>query len=542
MAASFSVTVDHTTIGRDHTFQLAARLTGKSDDFMLDVTPLAKSFYLTAEPDAQRTGLWRAKRYRLGAKRTGVLTVPALTAIYHGRKLVSQPFSVKVLKTNDDVDDVRLWVDDGVDRKQAWLRQQLAWHMTVFSTYPFIGAPHVRLPDFDGFDVLKVDADISGERVMHGRRVFAASWHALLFPRRAGNLRIARPVVSARLLQMVKTHRFAAGNPNFDAGEKRVHEKIITGSERHIRVRALPVVAAHLPVGRLEISSDIPDPHAYVAEPLTWSIHLTGKNMRKNDLPDLRKRLALDDSFAAIREKPIVTMHKDKHHTTVEALYRMVLSPSRQGELRLPGMDEPFFNPDNGRVEHVSFAPRILTVLPRRKSARNEGFELGGAGASRHARTRMDVGASVRWKGLAIGMFVLWLLTLAAWMFSSRIRLAARYVFSRGHRVRAAPPLRRATSARDAGEQFAAVKDALGLSKNMTPLGLLAYAPDLRDGETGAWLDALERARWQGGSKPRPLDGPCIRNMARIIQASARDGDDMISQAFNPADFGRMGA
>jgi len=542
MAASFSVTVDHTTIGRDHTFQLAARLAGKSDDFMLDVTPLAKSFYVTAEPDAQRAGLWRVKRYRLGAKRTGQLRVPALTAIYHGRKLVSQPFSVKVLKTEGDVDDVRLWVEDGVDRKQAWLHQQLAWHMTVFSTYPFMGAPHVRLPDFDGFDVLKVDAGVSGEQVMYGRRVFAASWHALLFPRRAGDLHIARPAASARLLQMVKTHRFAAGNPNFDAGEKRVHEKTARGSERHIRVRALPVAAEHLPVGRLEISSDIPDPHAYVAEPLTWSIHLTGKGMRKHDLPDLHKHLLLHGLFKTVREKPLVTVHRDKHRTSVEALYRIVLSPSRQGKLRLPGMDVPFFNPDGGQVEHVSLSPRLLTVLPQRMSARNEGFEIGGAGASRHARTRTGDDASVRWKALAIGMFALWLITLAAWLFSSRARLAAGYIFSRGHRVRAASSLRRALVARNAGEQFAAIKDALALSGSMTPLGLLAYAPDLRDGETGAWLDALERARWQGGNKPRPLDSTCVRNMARIIQASVQHGDDMGLQAFNPADFGRIGA
>jgi len=539
MGAAFSVSVDHLAIGRDHTFQLAARLEGSSDNFTLDVTSLEKSFYVTAERDTQKSGLWREKRYRLGAKRTGVLEVPALSMMFHGKKLVSQPFSVKVLDTDGEVDDVRLWVEDGVNRKHAWLHQQLAWHVAVLSTYPFVSTPHVHLPEFDGFDVQKVDAGVSGTRVINGRRLFVMSWHVLLFPRRTGDLRIARPEVSAHVLRMVKTHRFAAGNPNFDAGEEREYSRKAIGSEQRIRVRALPVAAAHLPVGHLALSSDIPDTHAYAGEPLTWNIHLTGKGMRQNDMPELKIRMLPGGAFTAVREKPLVSVRKDAQHISVKALYRILVTPSHQGELRIPGIDMPFFNPDNGRVEHVSLASRLLQVLPQRKISRNEGFRIADAGAIHRVR-ELEYGVSVWWKGLAIGMFILWLLTLAAWLFSSRVSRVVRHAFPRWHRVRA-PSLHRALAARDVTEQFSAIKNVLGMPECMTPLGLLACVPDLRDEEILAWLDTMERGCWQGGELPPLLNRENVRRMVRVIQTAMHGKDDISSQASNPADFGRIG-
>jgi len=538
MGAAFSVSVDHTEIGHDHTFQLAARLDGSNDNFTLDVTSLEKSFYVTTERDTQQSGLWREKHYRLGAKRTGVLEVPALSIMFHGKKLVSQPFSVQVLGTDGEVDDVRLWVEDGVDHNHGWLRQQLVWHVTAFSTYPFTGTPDVHLPSFDGFDVQKVDSGVSGERVIKGRRLFIMTWRFLLFPKRSGDLRIAPPEVSVHVLRMVKTHRFAAGNPNFDAGEKREYSRKATGSEQHIRVRVLPLAAAKLPVGHLALSSDIPDTHTYAGEPLTWNIHLTGKGIRQSDMPDLWKRLLLEGAFSVVREKPLVFVRKDGHRISMEALYRIVLTPSTQGELRLPATSLSFFNPDHGRIEHALLDSRTLQVLSPRKASADEGFEISHVDTHRgHGRENSVV---VWWKGLAIGMFVIWLVTVAAWFFFKRISMTV-CLPSRRHRIRK-HSLRRVLAARDAASQFVRMKDVLGVPERITPIGLLECFPDLRDGggEITAWLEALERGCWQRGAMPPPLDGKHIRDMARIIQISLQ-GDAMASETFNPADFGRIG-
>jgi len=538
MGAAFSVTVNHTTINRDHTFLLAARLQGSSDHFTLDVTQLAKDFYVTPIRDGRGVGLWREKRYRLGARRTGLLKIPALFMMFHGQKLVSQPFSVKVLNTKGMIDDVRLWVEDGVDHDHIWLHQQLAWYMTVLSTYPFTGVPDVHLPPFDGFDTRMVDAAVPGERVMNGRRLFTMSWHVLLFPRRTGDLLIARPVASAHVLQMVKIRRFAAGNPNFDAGEKRVYARKATGNKRHILVRALPLAAANLPVGHLALSSDVPDTHVYVGEPLTWSIHLKGKGMRKRDLPDLYKRILLDGSFTVIREKPLVSVRKSGGHMRVDALYRIELTPSARGRLRLPAVDIPFFNPDRGRIEHASIVSRSLRVLPPRETSSDEGFEISSTSTRRgHGHGRDTI---MGWKAAAIALFVLWLATLAAWVFSGRVSMSARRSQRRRHRVRASS-LNKALAARDAAAQFSGIKDVLDMSERITPLGLLECFPDLRDVEAAAWLEALERGRWHGDAMPPRLRGEHIRDMVRIIQAALHAEDDLASAPFNPAYFGRIG-
>jgi len=539
MGASFSVTVDHTVTGHDHTLQLAARLEGSSDNFTLDVTPLAKSFYVTAEPGAQRAGLWREKRYRIGAKRTGVLGVPALEVTFHGKKLRSQPFSVKVLDINGKVDDVRLWVEAGISHREAWLHQQLLWQMTVVGTYPFAGAPKINLPSFDGFDVQKEEGGVSGERVVNGRRLYTKSWYVLLYPRHTGSLLIARPVVSARLSQWVKTHRFAAGNPNFDAGEALVHVRKSAGSEQRVHIRVLPLSAEHLPVGRLILASDIPDTHIHAGEPLTWNIHLTGKKMRKSDMPDLRQRLPLDGPFSVIREKPLVSVRNEGYYTNVNALYRMVLTPSTPGVLRLPAIDIPFFDSDRGRIEHASLTSRTLRVLPPRKSSNNEGFEISSVNPEHEYGGRNS--APVRWKGLAIGMFVIWLVTLAAWFFSGKAPITLRRLPLRRHGARASS-LRRVLAARDSTGQFSGIKDILNMPGRVTPLGLLAHFPDLREGggEIAAWLESLECGRWQHGNMPPPLDGKHVRKMVRIVRA-ALEVDAKTSETFKPADFGRIG-
>jgi len=552
MAATFSVTVDHTITSSDHTLQLAARLEGNSNDFNLDITPLQKDFYVTAEPDMKRVGQWREKHYRLGGKRSGVLKVPTLSVTVGGKKLVSQPFQIKMLTTDGAVDDVRLWVEDRLAGKQAWLHQQMAWQMTVLSTYPFAATPDVHLPSFEGFDVRKLDIGLPGSVVKDGRRLFSMRWNFLLYPRHAGKLHIAPPVASARLAQHVKTHRFASGNPNFDAGETHMHTKKAHGSAQTVRVRALPSAAAGLPVGHLALTSELPDEHAYALEPLTWNIHLSGQSIRHADMPALWKYLSLDDGLQTVREKPLVTVGRDRLQMNVDILYRLILTPLAAGKLQLPDIDIAFFNPDHGRIEHASLASRSVQVAPPRKSRSDESFELAAFGSQHESEGQQS--AKVWWKGVAIGMFILWLLTIVSWFCWGRANKLCWRLSSWRHRART-PSLRKVLAERDATVQFSAIKAVSGLPARITPLGLLAFFPDLQDdggevdgsvnesgdGAIAAWLAALEHGRWQHGAMPSPLDEQHVREVIRVINAAIQAGGRSEAKVFDPADFGRIG-
>jgi len=541
MAATFSVTVDHTTTGIDHTLQLAARLEGSSDDFKLDTTPLEKDFYVTPEPDLRRRGQWREKHFRLGARRRGMLKVPALSVAVHGKKLVSQPFQINILATDGAVDDVHLWVENTLTRKQAWLHQQLAWRMRVLSTYPFAAAPDVHLPSFEGFDVRKLDSAVAGSVVKDGRRLFSMTWNFLLYPRLSGDLRIDRTVVTARLTQRVKTRRFASGNPNFDAGETRMHTKKAHGSVQIVRVRALPPAAAGLPVGQLALTSKLPDAHAYVQEPLTWNIHLSGSGIRPADMPDLRKHLLLDGGLRAVREKPLVSERRKGPLMNVDALYRLILTPSEPGSLQLPAINIAFFNPEQGRIEHALLPSRSMQVLPSRRPRKDEGFEIAAVGSHHHqSEGRHDVAAW--WKSAAIGMFMLWLATVAAWICWGRVAGMTLKLPQRRRRAQH-PTLREICSAGDAMAQFSAIREMFGVSERVTPLGMLSLFPALRQegNEIAAWLSVLERGRWQHGELPSPLDKQHVQEMVRAIEAAVDIGDQTAARLFDPAGFGRIG-
>lgn len=551
MAATFAVTVDHTITSSDHTLQMVARLEGSSDNFSLDITPLEKDFYVTAEPDLKRAGQWREKHYRIGAKRHGVLKVPALRVTVGGKKLFSQPFQITILAADGDVDDVRLWVEDRLGGKHAWLHQQLTWQMRVLSTYPFAAVPDVQFPSFEGFDVRKLDSAVAGSVVKNGRRLFTMTWVYLLYPRHTGDLHITQPAVSARLAQHVKTHRIASGNPNFDAGETRIHTKKAHGKPLLIRVHTLPLAATGLPVGHLAITSELPDAHAFALEPLTWNIHLSGQAIRLADMPVLWKYLSLDDGLQTVREKPLVTMGRDGLQTKVDVLYRLILTPSKAGNLHIPTVDIAFFNPDQGRIEHAMLASRSVQVAPPRQSQGDEGFALSVSG-SKHGSARQH-SATVWWKWLAIGMFILWSLTIVAWFCWGRANKPCWRLPAWRYRARA-PSMRKLLAERDATVQFSAIKAVSGLPARITPLGLLAFFPDLQDGagevdgpgnEGGAiatWLAALERGRWQHGELPPPLDELQVREMIRVIDAAIQSGGKVGTAAFDPAEFGRIGS
>ncbi len=543
LAATFSVTVDHTTTGSNHTLQLAARLEGSSGDFKLDISPLEKDFYVTAEHDRHLAGQWREKHYRLGAKHKGLFRVPALSVTVDGKKLRSQPFQIRVLATDGEVDDVRLWVEDSLDRKQAWVGQQLAWRMRVLSSYPFAATPEVGLPKFDGFDVRKVRDGASGSAVLKGRRAYTKSWLYLLYPRHAGELHITRPVVAASLSQRVKTRRIASGNPDFDAGETHLHSKKAHGNALTVQVRALPPAAAGLPVGELAIASATADAKIYSREPLTWNIHLTGKAVKPDDMPDLWKILELDRSVAAVREKPLITVRQDGAQMRVEQLYRLILTPRSPGRLQLPAIDVAFFNPDHGRIEHARVAARAMQVAPARHARRNnEGFEIDAVAVG-HAHDGGQGVVTGWWKLTAIAMFVLWLATVVAWLFQGRAGLRCKLL--PGRRQNRRPSLRQLRAARDSSAQFDAMLGVVGLPDRITPLGLLALFPELKHGEDGEefvrWLTALEQGRWRHGQLPASLDEKYQQQFVNCIDAAIQARGNVAPASFNPACFGRIG-
>jgi BatD DUF11 like domain len=530
MGAQLVATVDHNTIGKNDMILLSVRLTGGDGDFQLDTSPLDKDFYVIPKGSGRKTGEWREKRFQLGPKHTGVLTIPSLEASWDDQTLTSQPFQVTVQNQTGSIDDARLWIETHVDRTSSWQRQQLVYRFTVFSTNPVV-APQLAPPDFSGFEVNAVEENTPGERIIDGRRVQTENYVYVLFPKQTGELTIPGPVVKATLVQTVKSWRVAAGQASIDDEKHLFLAKTAVGSTQNLHVRPLPAAATSLPVGMLSVHSGISEAQAIAGAPLTWTVKVQGSGVSSDYLPDMQPLMKLAGSFKIYSETPDISLVKRQSGMTTTAIWRQVMLPQKAGAISLPAIKISYFNPQDGRIEQAATPAVNLTVAPPQQDQGDVVFQAGpsmlGHGVSLVRNT------SRWWKWVAMIVSLLWLLTLALWLLPGRSFGA----WLRNRKMRKAS-FRQVLSARDAFEQFTRLKVMLGLPARLSPLGFLDICPQLKDTQVGPWLEHLEHGRYAEGEPPLPLDDRTIRQIRVIVERR----NAVTPTYFSPKAFGRIGA
>lgn len=526
--ASLVATVDHDTISKNDTILLSVRMTGSDADFNVDTSPLDRDFYVIPMGGGHKAGTWREKRFQLGPRHTGVLTIPALTADFEGQTLTSQSFAVTVLNQSASVDDTRLWIKTHVDRHTAWQRQQVVYRFTVYSTNPLV-SPHLTLPSFQGFQVQTVEENTPGEQVIAGRRVQTARYVYLLFPRRAGALRIAGPTMKASLLETVKGIRLAAGQASIGDERQVFHTKFARGPVQQIQIRALPPAAAGLPVGTLQMHSGITETRAVAGEPLTWTVTIKAVGIAGEELPDLKSQMRLGDTFKVYAETPDISLDKRPSGMMAKAVWREVMLPQKAGALSLPSIAIAYFDPQSGRIDKVTAPAVNVHVAPAPEGQAHVVFQADPSRAGDGAQLLPNT--SRWWKWIAAVAMLLWLLTLGLWLSPLR---RIRSWLRRGKQRRAS--IRRVLAARDASEQFARLKAMLGLPGRLSPLGLLEMCPELQGGDIGDWLVRLERGHYAAGESPQTLDDRAVQRIRALLK-----GRQVETPLFYAKEFGRIG-
>jgi len=527
--AELVATVDHNRIGKDNLVMLSVRLSGSDAHFQLDTSQLDKDFYVIPKEGGRKPGEWREKRFQLGPKHTGVLTIPSLQASLNGQTLLSQPFQITVLKRSGNVDDTRLWIKTHVDRTTAWQRQQVVYRFTVFSTNELV-SPRLFPPDFSGFTVDVVKKNVPGEQIIGGRRLQTANYVYVLFPEQSGNISIPGPVIKATLVQSVKSFRMAAGQASIDDEKQKFQFKSAVGEAQSIQVRPLPTAAMSLPVGVLKVHSGITEAQAIAGEPLTWTVKIQGTGISSEYLPDLKQLMTLGKSFKVYPETPDISQIKQRSGVITNAIWRQVILPQKQGALTLPPITLSYFDPENGRIERA-VAPAVdLAVAPPRQQQGEVVFQAKSAVVGHGGQLILN--ASRWWKWIAVAALTLWLMTLALWLLPGR----GFGAWFRNRKARSAS-FRQVLSARDAFEQFTRLKVMLGLPPRLSPLGFLDTYPQLKDSPFGPWLERLEQGRYAAGEEPPALDDRAIRQIRSMIERH-----DASPSHFIPAAFGRIGA
>jgi hypothetical protein len=316
--------------------------------------------------------------FELAPRTTGELRIPPITAVVGGRRISTEPLTLRVLKAGSRPSpppnsppgpgglpgfggpggppatgrqggswrgwerDLRLWVE--LDKAEVYLGEQVAAAVWIVSPVEVLDALGYKEPTFDGF--WKEQTELPDRLKDTIRRVdgvpyrFYLLQRLALFPTRAGKLEVKPFEVAVRV-------RAGNGSPFDPFPEVRTARR--KSQPLAVTVKPLPPGAPagfeSVNVGRLELSASLSDGAVAAGQPVTVRLTAQGDaNVRTLSLPrvpPLDGARRFDPSTA---DKLAVRAGRMGGSRTVET----VLVPEREGELVVPALTWPVFDPGKG--------------------------------------------------------------------------------------------------------------------------------------------------------------------------------------------------
>jgi hypothetical protein len=311
----------------------------------------------------------------LAPARAGALTVPAATAIVRGKRYATQPIAVKVLPAGaarppaprapeprgqayrgwerDLVLEVRL------DKREAWLGEQVTASIWLLSPLGVVRYERFTPPRYEGFWAEELETPTTLQfqvRDVNGipTRAYLLQ-RVALFPTRAGALTLpaAELIVALRL-------GGSAFDPFGDIQRVRRQSAAVT-----LKVKPLPPGAPpgfeSVNVGSLALEATPSEPRAVAGQPVAIRIAASGEgNVRALALPKLPAVAGARAYQPTTSEKIGPRGGRFGGTRTAET----VLVPERTGELVVPALEWPCFDPRTGTYEVLRTQELRIAVAP----------------------------------------------------------------------------------------------------------------------------------------------------------------------------------
>lgn len=310
----------------------------------------------------------------LAPTRTGDLAVPPVRAVVGGKTYETRPIAVKVVpgaarpapgqaRPSGGAATFRGWerdlvLDVQVDRREAWLGEQITMSIWLLSPLGVIQSERFDPPKHEGFWLEELETARTLQQQIRDVNGVPTRAYLLqrvaLFPTRAGRLELgpAEIALSVRV----------GGGTLFDPlpTAKRVTRR---SAPIAIRVKPLPPGAPpgfqSVNVGRLALAATASDARVAAGEPVTVRLTASGEgNVRALALPRLPAVPGARAFEPTVSEAVAPRGTRLAGSRTVET----VLVPDRTGELVVPALEWPYFDPAAGRYE-VARTPALRVAV-----------------------------------------------------------------------------------------------------------------------------------------------------------------------------------
>ncbi|WP_213949745.1 BatD family protein [Luteibacter sp. dw_328] len=500
--------LDRSSVGVGETVTLNIEIGDESVDEP-DLSPLQNDFVILGTSTNHSLSIVNGRReahtilgVSLSPRREGHVTIPAL--VVGGQRTQPVPLDVATSSnTSAPAADRPVVLEGKAEPTQAYVGQQIDYTLRLYLAVNLADG-QLGDPAAEGAEVRRVGQDANYQAMRGGRRFNVLERHYAIFPQRAGSLDIQPPTFQGTAIDP------SDGGSFFGAGAP-----VSAVAERlRVTVRDRPASApdaAWIPARELRLSLEgLPaDGKGRVGQPITLTMRLDAVGMPFEALPALS--LPRIDGADVYPDKAVTGGGSNGAWITGRRQQGFAVVPTRSGTLHIPETTLHWWNVVTDKPEVATVPAHDIEVASGAGATpppvSGASVAQPSAVASTSAATSLAPSASsTPWRWLFLAAVLLWLATVAAWLFFGRRRGPATAAANAAAPVSHGPVRER--PARDAF-LFSTSVDA-GTLDALLLAWAQAVRPSLRS--TGALSEALagedqraaivmlQRARFAGGA------------------------------------------
>ncbi len=451
--ATVSASLDQTHIGSGESVQLTLQHEG-SGGGEPDLAPLKQDFDILGRSSGSSIQIVNGRMNSqnqivlvLSPKHSGKLTIPPLT--WGGE--TTQPLTLTVDSgagggnggsANVSVpagQSAPVFVTATTDQKHPYVQSAVTLTVRLYTDQPLYHAS-LELEPNNNVMVQQLGQDQQSQASKDGREYKVVERKYLLFPQRSGTIRLDGPVLNAEVQDGRATGPF--GN---DAFFNRVFGQNPFGgmlaSTKPIRVHAAPIVldvrprpvsgTGHgwLPAQKVTLDESWQPASGpiHVGDPITRHLHLTAEGLTGSQLPDLSQIMPIPPGLKAYPDQAKLDTGVQGESVVGTRDQDIALIANRSGRYVLPPLRLYWWDTEKNLQREIKLPARTLEVLPASNmlsagTAPTDTTSVPPPSTTAKPEHTLPVraGASFAWQWLSLALGLLWLATLAAWLWTRR--------------------------------------------------------------------------------------------------------------------------
>jgi hypothetical protein len=550
--ASVSASLDREQVAAGETVQLTLQRDSSSDG-QPDLGVLKRDFDVLGTSSGSSMQLVNGHfshqvqfQISLAPKRSGRLTIPA---IQWGDEQ-SQPLTVSVGagaggSNSGAAESQHVFMTSEVDDKQPYVQGAVVLTVQLHADETLRQAG-LQMPDSSDVTIQQLGKDTQTTEVRNGRNYQLIERQYLLQPQRSGTLTLEGPVLDGQVIESRRSND-PFRDPFMNGMMGAVRPLRLHGDPIVLDVRPRPANVGGrdwLPAQHLVLEESWKPDGAklHVGEPLTLHLRLEATGLTAAQLPDLSAQLALPDGLKAYPDQAKLENTVDDGKVVGHREQDIALIANRAGHYQIPELHLSWWNTRDNAPREIVLPAKELEILPAAGEVQSNPTPAqplvlaqdtpppaaGASAASAVATGLAGPTSRVPWPWISLTFALLWLGTLAAWVYTRRRgpSVPKATTFATGDQTDD-PGARQAENAfrkacadnqpRAARQQLLAWAHARWPQARVA--GLNALAERLQNEKVRELLRELDRACYAGGGEWR--GAPLAQSLKHLPKADA---------------------